>query len=1484
MFKQGLFRNAPWALFVAVFATPLWGAVTDISQTPMVTSYSASVKPNLLFVLDNSGSMAWTHLPDDNNDAGSAVTFDFGFYGYRSSQCNGIYYNPHITYTLPIKADGTSYPNANFFAAKTDGYAANPGTVNLSTGFKAETDGVGEPAYYFNYTGTQTTAAQKDYHSTTNDFFKECNSALNAAPGVNVFTKVVVGAGEQQNFANWYSYYRTRILAMKSAAGLAFSTLDANYRVGFMTLNSPSATFLNVGPFETTQRTNWYKNLYGISPSGSTGLRKSLADAGLYYAKKLSIANTTVDDPIEYSCQQNFTILSTDGFWNSGEGYKLDGTPPIGNQDGDAPRPYFDGATVTYTKNTSRVDQTQTQNIKTETQWQKRTEQIQTRTSSLRRSTASLQQRTQRANGTWRAWGNAATCTWNATTECRYATWSAFANAANCTENESTDTSIGTTWTGNGARCQYAAWSAWANANSCTAAPQSPASPYIVGTARECQTTDTGWVNVNSSCAGSVGVVNGQTISCQEAPISGPAPASCTAGTTTSGTGLKTTCVTNTLFGPQAVSSCTPEAAAAANNYVATTCQTVATGPTSVASCTAETPDASNNWTTTTCAAVPSGGTFNTLADVAMYYYKTDLRTVDLDNCTGASGETVCALPDADGNDKYNNVPSGGVDSASWQHMTTFTLALGAQGRMVYSKTYPMDRGTNYWSVATEGCKNGSTVTVNIAGVNTPYTCSCPWKAVGETCDWPTPGMANASDGKIENIDDTWHAAVNGRGLYFSATNPEELNAGLQSALASVSARKGSAAAATTSNPNVSTGDNFVFSSVYRTAEWVGELIRQQLDPVTGLIPTYKEDDPTTFDWRAQSQLDDKACTPPSPCVYTDSKRNIYTYSAAAADRLKSFVWGNLSADEKAYFTKPHVALSQFCTVGLDCLSATDQTNASGEKLVKFLRGDRTHESEIPNASGDPIPAYYNARVHVMGDIVSSEAVYVKNPTFTYTDSGYGDFISAQAARAPVVYVGANDGMLHAFNAGDSDMSDTTGDGAEIWAYAPSFVLPTLHKLADKNYANNHRFFVDGTPVIGDICPNAPGSTCTAAQWKTILVGGLNAGGRGYYALDVTDPLNPKALWEFTDANMGYTYGNPVITKLKNGTWVVLVTSGYNNVPDSLKNSGDGKGYLYVLNANTGALITTVGGTGKIATGIGSVDTPSGLARITPWVDDVMNDNTALRVYGGDLLGNLWRFDINNTVGAGGYDAQLLASFKDAANKAQPITAKPELGEVGGIAVAYVGTGRFLGVSDISDSSPQSFYAVKDSLNITSYGSPRANTCASGVTANCFVKQTQTIGTCAATGDEQLKKLCNFGETVHTSTNNPVNFATGYGWYIDLPESGERANTDPALVFGTLAFNTNVPSPQVCNLGGYSNRYYIDFRTGAPVWASKTALVAERLGESLASRGVIASLPSGKIIQITRMSDSTTVTSEVPIGSGAATTQRTGWRELTSDH
>jgi type IV pilus assembly protein PilY1 len=367
--------------------------------------------------------------------------------------------------------------------------------------------------------------------------------------------------------------------------------------------------------------------------------------------------------------------------------------------------------------------------------------------------------------------------------------------------------------------------------------------------------------------------------------------------------------------------------------------------------------------------------------------------------------------------------------------------------------------------------------------------------------------------------------------------------------------------------------------------------------------------------------------------------------------------------------------------------------------------------------------------------------------------------------------------------------------GEEKWAVVPQAVTGNLYKLADANYKNNHQFFVDGSPEVSDVFDGT--------NWRTILVGGLNAGGKSYYALDVTDPAAPKALWEFrafpgaqcpsspgaavgntSDCNLGLTFGKPVITKI-GSTWVVLVTSGYNNI-NSATNGGDGGGYLYAINAVTGALVH------KIDTGVGAATDPSGLAQIRNFVDDTLVDNTTLRAYGGDLYGNVWRFEFPNP---GSPSAQRIGTAKDAANKRQPITTKPEIAENGNAPMVFVGTGKLLGSTDVEDQSVQSIYAIVDPLT-----PGPVHTDLRGALKPLVMTQT-------GTGASAVRTIA-----CPTSAGAACNRTTG--WVLDLPEAGERVNVDMKLLFGVLVVPSNVPEAASCTVGGHSWFNFFDYKTG----------------------------------------------------------------------
>jgi type IV pilus assembly protein PilY1 len=456
--------------------------------------------------------------------------------------------------------------------------------------------------------------------------------------------------------------------------------------------------------------------------------------------------------------------------------------------------------------------------------------------------------------------------------------------------------------------------------------------------------------------------------------------------------------------------------------------------------------------------------------------------------------------------------------------------------------------------------------------------------------------------------------------------------------------------------------------------------------------------------------------------------------------------------------------------------SVNQRTQATAASLVNYLRGQSQNEGYLAGTSGK----LYRTRSAALGDIVGSKSQYVAAPYRDYLDAGYASFKAAQSARTPMVYVGGNDGMLHAFYAPAATATGATlaTAGTEAWAYIPTIVIDNLSKLADINYKSNHRFFVDGTPLVSDV-------KFSDGEWHTILVGGLNKGGKGFYALDVTDPAAPVSLWEFDSSNcspggcsVGYSFGVPVIGKLANGTWAVFLTSGYNN--------STGQATLFVLNAQSGASIKSMNA------GSGSASDPSGLAKISAWSNYPGVDDTVQNVYGGDLQGNIWRFDVNSDSAT---TAVLLGVAKDSAGARQSITTAPEVGLVKGKRYVFVGTGRLLGVGDLDRTQTQSVYGLYDSLVTTD------NTTA----LRSVLKGLRT------TSDYTIE--CSPDSATSCKDVNEK------GYVIDLVGANEQIILPLTLIGSTLTIVSNQPKEGSCGSGSKSSVYFAKGNDGSTVEA-----------------------------------------------------------------
>lgn len=606
---------------------------------------------------------------------------------------------------------------------------------------------------------------------------------------------------------------------------------------------------------------------------------------------------------------------------------------------------------------------------------------------------------------------------------------------------------------------------------------------------------------------------------------------------------------------------------------------------------------------------------------------------------------------------------------------------------------------------------------------------------------------------------------------YFTAGNPDQMASGLTSAFERINSLSGAFTTSfSTSLPQVSTSGNASFGAQYDPENWTGEITASELsfNASTG-APSL------TQRWTATARLATQLGG-----TGWDTNRRVATWNGSAGVAFRS---------------------TSITSAQLATLDTSYRTGNDSADYLNYLRGDRTYE-QLSTAPDSSRP--YRRRAQLLGDIVGSRARPVGPPAEPLSDAsnpGYSAFKTTYATRPTVVYVGANDGMLHAFNGALTG----TGSGQEIFAYVPSAAFsgpsspatPGVNGLASLgNPSFSHRYFVNATPKVFDVdftrtwTGTAVGTG--TADWRSVLIGGLGKGGRSYYAIDVTDPATitteaaaaGRVLWEFTDSRMGYTFGEPAVVKTRKYGWTMIIPSGYN--------TPDGRGYLFFVNPRTGALLEAV------TTGEGSTTNDAGFAHVNAYILD-FTDGYADAVYGGDLLGNVWRFDITATTGA--YPGPLkLAQLRDGAStpNAQPVTSRPmiELHPVSRKRMVLVGTGRLLDSTDISSTREQTFYAIDDGNQL------RFNS-----TANLPAGVDFPI--------ERNELVANTDLLTGIATT-----ATTMGWYADLGRDATsnvawRVVSDPATFSGTVAFAPTLPSiSDPCAPSGVSRIYATDYRSG----------------------------------------------------------------------
>lgn len=574
-------------------------------------------------------------------------------------------------------------------------------------------------------------------------------------------------------------------------------------------------------------------------------------------------------------------------------------------------------------------------------------------------------------------------------------------------------------------------------------------------------------------------------------------------------------------------------------------------------------------------------------------------------------------------------------------------------------------------------------------------------------------------------------------GNMFLANNGQKMIDGLNTAFQKIAEDlSGSGASLAANSTKLETGTT-TYQAVYFSRNWRGDLKAFAVNPSTGAIATSPS-------WVASAQLPSAA------------SRVIKTYnpSASAGSQFVDFTAAAVSTS-----SPPNLSTAQRNALGA---SAAEQ-NA----IVSYLRGVATNERRNGGS--------YRSRETPLGDIVNSQPVFVGAPntnvfagkTFTGSAS-YADYAASKVGRSPRLWVAANDGMLHSFNA-------TTG--AEVFAYLPNAViLADIKKLADPNYGDTgvpHQYFNDGELTVADVY--------YSSAWHTVLVGTTGRGtAKAVYALDVTDPNTPTLLWErsagdgLTNSNhIGQVVGKPVIAQTANGSWSVLIGNGYNSA------------------AGTAALLQFSITSGDLTVHTTDSTTDNGLAPPAVWMNDP-TDGISTTAFAGDLSGRVWSFTLSGTSGV------LLFTAVNDDDTAQPITAGMLAGKDPdtGALWLFFGTGSYLRQSDLADTTVQTWYGI-----IATQGIGQSASLVSNLSLGRSALRERTIVAEVAATSSTLA-----ARAISTASANDMNDKSG--WYIDLvPPSGgargERMST-PNQFQGSLLIGTSrLPeSSDPCNPSG----------------------------------------------------------------------------------
>jgi type IV pilus assembly protein PilY1 len=783
-------------------------------------------------------------------------------------------------------------------------------------------------------------------------------------------------------------------------------------------------------------------------------------------------------------------------------------------------------------------------------------------------------------------------------------------------------------------------------------------------------------------------------------------------------------------------------------------------------------------------------------------------------------------------------------DPATWQHMNTYTIGFG-----LGAVNWPNESDTPVnWDNNNKSRDNyGGDFADVVQGAK----------------KWPDVKTDDGGTPDIRTIE-LWHGALNGRGKYYPAKTADDLTQAFAAIMDTINNDTSKPLVSiAASSSTLETGLN-AFIAGYDATKWKGSLVARPINSTTGSIGTKDA-------WNVATLLDDKN--------YKPANRFVASYNGSAGINWKTF--SDLPNAQKDRLKR----------------DSNGDVDNKGQERVDYLRGDRTKEA---SESG----GIFRDRGSRLGDIVNSNIWYTGKPASGYSMNGYYAFrsiVGGKGGRTPMVYVGANDGMLHGFAADDwpNKVSPKIAGGTELMAYIPQGIAEgDLRKLTDTNY--DHQYFVDGSPFTGDAFI---GST---PAWTTVLVGSLGAGGKGYFVLDVTDPANftpAKAgalvltdTTKSSDPDLGHIMSPPLVDSAvdnksrqivkmngpSGGRWAVVLGNGYNSIneaPVLVIQYLDGLKEIKKLSpCKDNNCSAKYKGNGN------------GLS--TPQAIDINGDGKVDIAYAGDLKGNLWKFnltDADDSKWSVAFSGQPFFMARPTTSTVQSITTAPEWmpHPLGGIMLA-IGTGQNLTNADRSTTTTESIYALYDNSTFSvsaSAVSLKDTTVINNATSNpslptSLVQQSVTT------------MLSDKGTNYYKSTAHPVVYTGGSpkrGWYLNWSVPGQRVLHNISAFAGEkILVRSAVPANSsgsaetaTCSTPALSERGFtsvFNMFTGNPAKEQVFGVDGASTAENGPGDGIMMRGPDGKLIDVKTPTDPDKDTESIKFNPGTYVGKRANWR------